>query len=203
MTEEEMVEIELDIEPELLAKANEKAKELGVTLDEFFQIAMNKYLKKILKEEKEKEEIKMSKVSAMFFDNDLMFEQLFYLPSVVNHAPDELINIIEDMSDEDIQRIFKINKEKLVEISGQDQWLDKMETWEKIAVIQEWFYDLVMEGFIAIVATPVQHFDKKEETSSFSWGEYFTKCIYGEDMEDLVEKSVRWAEEMYKSQKEG
>ncbi len=50
MEEQNMVEIEIDIDDELLEKINKYINKAGISMDEFFRLALNVYFDNIKKE---------------------------------------------------------------------------------------------------------------------------------------------------------
>lgn len=57
----------------------------------------------------------------------------------------------------------------------------------------EAFFDRAF-GYLAEVACPV-HRKVAENTSSFSWGHYYTGLIFAETVEELMAKAIAWAKE--------
>ena len=50
MADEDKVEIEIDIDDDLLAKINKHIDKAGISMDEFFDLALSLYIDKIKKE---------------------------------------------------------------------------------------------------------------------------------------------------------
>lgn len=50
-------------------------------------------------------------------------------------------------------------------------------------------------GYLAIVSTPVKHYNEDRSAASFSWGSYYTQLLYGESFQELVTQGAQWAEE--------
>lgn len=63
----------------------------------------------------------------------------------------------------------------------------------------EWTADEVMFGFIVQFATPVMTPIGKE-SHSYSWGYYNTKWLYGNTIDEAVEKGLAWAAERRKAE---
>lgn len=58
----------------------------------------------------------------------------------------------------------------------------------------DWMIESSIGGFLVNAATPVM--DKKENSTAYSWGVYWTKWIYAETMDEAITRSAAWVDTM-------
>lgn len=120
------------------------------------------------------------------FDAGVRLDHLFWLPGISACPPSDFSEFIEELKD--------------------DEWPEFLEQFPFLKNCIEQDYpsdDLVCEfamrdlnGFVFRAGTPVPKNIGKDGSFSFSWGHYTYKWLYAETMNDVIAKSVAFAEDV-------
>jgi len=158
----------------------------------------------------------MTDPSEVFYEEDIMFKEIYYLPSMASNIPDKFVDIVCDLSPEDLKNIFNTSERDMVERCGHDYddgsetikeedeeeylKLPDLANWAKQDIIKEIIMEQVMIGFLAVVNTPVKKYDEDGDEdgigSTYSWGYFNETRIYGNTIEEITEKSVEWVKSL-------
>lgn len=88
---------------------------------------------------------------------------------------------LQEALDEDLEEIaiaIGLSKKRAGE-------LDAFELLERIRLRSQW-------GFLVQAATPVRRYVDDSDTCQFSWGAYYTRWVYGEDLTSVVPEIQKW-----------
>lgn len=103
--------------------------------------------------------------------------------------PEDLDDYFDDLEVEDINACFgEIPEYVDVETRG----------YARSDGILEWLLNSQKLGFLVQFATPVMTPTGKN-SYSFSWGNYYTKWIYADTIEEAVDKGLAWVKKQRKS----
>lgn len=114
-------------------------------------------------------------------------ERVIYLAGAMA-ATDAFSDDLDDFLDEDEETIINC-------LGDIPDWVDlDGRSFERANSVFEWLDHAGKFGFLVNFATPVMT-PLGKGSSSFSWGYYNTKWIYGDSIEDVVNKGLAWVEE--------
>ena len=134
-----------------------------------------------------------TEIHEALFENTIRFETVIYLAGALSQAdslPDDLRELLDEEDDATVAHAFHGFPLSL---------RDEGDCYLEFAA--EWLIDNQRLGLLVKVATPVMKFDKKTESSMFSWGHYRTYWVYAETMDEVVSKAISWANERRAAEK--
>lgn len=116
---------------------------------------------------------------------DIRIESMIYLAGERLHSrgTEALQRFVEDVDADKIEEIFN---GKLV--------------FDDEHVEPEDFLDAISDegtlGFLVCFASPVRHYTKSKTSWTSAWNHYRTGWVYGETLEEAIERGEAWAEQM-------
>lgn len=117
---------------------------------------------------------------------NVRLEKLFWVPGICAAQPDDFEEFVQDdLADSDVINSLPFLKgfmETIPEFSGED--ITSELSFRK------------KNGFIFQAATPRPSNIRKDGSYSFSWGNYYTKWMYAESLEEVAEISEKWARDI-------
>lgn len=106
-------------------------------------------------------------------------DKMFHLGAMT--GDESLPPALQDAIDEDLEEIaiaIGLSKRRAAE-------LDAYELLERIRLRSQW-------GFLVHAATPVRRYIDDSDTCQLSWGAYYTRWVYGEDLASVVQEIQKW-----------
>lgn len=137
----------------------------------------------------------MADIYERMYDASVRIEEAWPFP--VNQAPERLGEALDERSNdlpaEIAQLIENWPEEEREELFSGHGWRfqDAYDELCATAVRKG------VAGWIGIAATPVFTPHDEGNGASFSWGHYYTKLLFSENADGLLEASVAWAEKRY------
>jgi hypothetical protein len=95
--------------------------------------------------------------------------------------PKDLSDFLTDNTEKEIQQVIEGFPSGLLEEGAAD-----------LSQAAEWFLSYGRLGYLVNVATPVMR-PVADGVRSYSWRRYRTRWLYGETMENVVQKALDWA----------
>lgn len=127
-------------------------------------------------------------------DETIRLEQMIYLAGVLpSYDGGGMPAPLEDFFDNevsDISTAFYNELPDYVLAAGMNEGDD--ETFNEACI--DWMIQNKIQGFLVQVATPVM--THRDNSSSYSWGYYNTRWVYGDTLDDVAKHAVAWALEM-------
>lgn len=78
--------------------------------------------------------------------------------------------------------------------------LDGIDREDRAAEFSDWLIGKGMLGFLVHFETPVMTYHK-DDARSYSWGYYSVKWVYGDSIDEAINKGMEWVDEMRRKEK--
>lgn len=130
-----------------------------------------------------------------FYNETARIENMILLAGVLSDdaVPDVASELFREASIDEIERIIG---------------LDPLPDWVKQGmdegdegIVHQWLSNAGKYGFLVQMATPVMR-PSKSGSRSFSWGYYSTQWVYGETLDEALERGFGWVAEQRKKEDE-
>lgn len=123
-------------------------------------------------------------LAGRFFEETASIDQIILLAAQVERFGDDALEFFQE-NDKTIQRCLgKLPGYVVESLENDSEWMQK-------EVLQEWLSIIGKQGYLVQFSTPVMK-NVTTISSSYSWGHYATYWVYGETIEDAIEKGFAW-----------
>lgn len=121
------------------------------------------------------------------FDNEnARIERMGLLAGMLAQSglPNDIQELVEGSTVEELEAVFGPIPDFVKE--GIEEGADN--------AVEEWLLEEEKLGFIIEMATPVKTW-RNDHSATFSWSQYYTQWVYGDTLEEALEKGFTWVEE--------
>lgn len=121
-------------------------------------------------------------------------EQMVLLAGMLSDG-DSLPGVMSELLDEDPdvqKRCFPDMPDEISSLNEADEFKE---------AFMHWAWSSNKWGFVVQFARPVMRWDKAGTSADFSWGYYNTAWLYGDSIEEVVDRGLAWAKELEDEEK--
>lgn len=116
-------------------------------------------------------------------------EQLLHIGGMVAGS-DSMPDPLRDLLDEDDETLTMV-------FPGLPDWVKEAmsDRDEGPDAFHQWVHDSGALGFVVQFATPLMRDLDSPGCGTFSWGSYYTHWVYGDTLEQAIERGLAWVDE--------
>jgi hypothetical protein len=133
----------------------------------------------------------MTKIQERLYEATLRMETIILLAGMVNDGDaiaDPLRELLEEEDDDQLQRCFPDMPASLIVQRDDEDAFREAFNW--------WLTDADKAGFVIRFGRPVMRWNATGDGATYSWGNYYTRWLYGDTVEQALQLAEQWAAEL-------